>query len=64
MMNMNEKIMHVEELQNELGIGRDTAYALMRNHSFPSIKIGRRYIVERKAFEEWLARSRYKTILI
>lgn len=37
----------VKDLQEQLGIGRDTAYALMHAKGFPSIKIGGRYFVSK-----------------
>lgn len=65
--NMTEtesKVFNVKDLQRVLGIGRDTAYALMRNKSFPAIKIGNRYIVEIGMFEQWLKRSAGKEICL
>lgn len=46
----------VKDLQRELNIGRDSAYALMRAKAFPSIKIGRRYFVSKEALARWLER--------
>ena len=50
----------VKELQVLLGIGRDAAYALMRNRAFPSMRLGGRYIVGRDAFNQWLKRNEGK----
>jgi len=44
----------VKDLTEKLGVGRDTAYALMRAKGFPSFKIGRRYFVSEEALEEWI----------
>lgn len=38
-------MLSTKELQTELRIGRDKAYALMHNSAFPSLKIGGRYYV-------------------
>ena len=38
-------LLTVKDLQSILGIGRDTAYALMHSQAFPAMKIGRRYFV-------------------
>lgn len=51
-------------LQNKLGIGRDTAYALMHSSSFPAIKIGGKYYVEEEAVKEWLQKNRYKEVIL
>ena len=64
MAEMERIVYNVKDLQKVLGIGRDTAYALMRNCSFPAIKIGNRYIVETKAFEQWLRRNAGKEICL
>lgn len=44
----------VKDLTEKLGVGRDTAYALMRAKGFPSFKIGKRYFVSEEALEEWI----------
>ena len=58
-----EKLYTVKDLC-KLGFGRDTAYALMHNSSFPAIKIGGRYYVTETELEAWLKRYRYKTVTI
>ena len=62
--NLDKEVFNVKDLQTVLGVGRDTAYALMRNKSFPAIKIGSRYIVEAEAFKQWLKRSAGKEIYL
>lgn len=47
----------VKELQSNLNIGRDRAYALMRANGFPSIKIGAKYYVTPEALERWLQKN-------
>lgn len=51
-----------KELQTILKCGSRTIYNLMHSKTFPSIKIGRKYFVEKKAFENWLNKSKGKTI--
>lgn len=58
---MAELVLNVKELQDALGIGRDTAYDLMRSKAFPSIRIGGRYVVEKEALQSWLKLYRGKT---
>ena len=54
------KILNVRDVQETLKIGRDAAYSLMHSRSFPSIKLGGRYLVEEAALEEWLHKNRYR----
>lgn len=62
---MAEPMMYdVKDLQKALSIGRETAYSLMRNKAFPSIRIGNRYLVEKEALRAWLKRYEGKTFLI
>ena len=57
-------ILTAKELAERMHIGRDKAYALMKNKSFPSMKLGGTYLVTSKALNEWLARYEYKTFAI
>lgn len=57
-------LLTVKDLQSQLGIGRDTAYALMHSRAFPSIQIGRRYYVTREALEQWLSQNTYKSFAL
>lgn len=54
----------VKDLQIQLKIGRDRAYALMHSKGFPSIKIGSRYYVTQTALDAWLERYEYKTYVL
>lgn len=62
---MAEQIVYnVKELQEILGIGRETAYALMRSRAFPSMRLGGRYIVEKGALQAWIKRYEGKKFAI
>lgn len=59
MNNKNNKIppkptMDVKEVAYQLGIGKDLAYDICNGKRFPVKKLGRRTVVIRKTFEEWL----------
>lgn len=43
----------VDEIARRLSIGRLTVYAMLKQGIIPSIRLGRRWIVTRKAFEQW-----------
>jgi len=53
--------MSVKELMKELGIGRNKAYALVKQRDFPAKRIGRTYIINRRKLPEWLDRQTGKT---
>ncbi|MBQ6638646.1 MAG: helix-turn-helix domain-containing protein [Lachnospiraceae bacterium] len=43
-----------KDLMTIFGFGRDKAYALKHSKSFPSIRIGKTYVVTEKNLREWL----------
>jgi hypothetical protein len=55
-MNENRMVMTVREVQEELHIGRNKAYLLFKQPSFPSFMLDGTYLVARKDFETWLDR--------
>lgn len=44
----------VQEVSQLLGIGTTAAYQLVRSEGFPRIQVGRRIVVPKKAFEQWV----------
>ena len=55
-MSDNRMVMTVREVQEELHIGRNKAYRLFKQPSFPSFQLEGTYLVSRKDFETWLDR--------
>ena len=51
----SRRTLSVPEAGRELGIGRNQAYEAVRRGEIPVIKIGKRLIVPRAAFERLLA---------
>ena len=49
--------MNARQVANTLGISKTTAYVLMSDEDFPSIRIGTRILVERSKFKEWVEKS-------
>src|SRR6266545_1818714 len=47
-------LLSVQEAAGLLGIGRDSAYALIREGRLPAVRIGRRILVPRAALEPWV----------
>lgn len=46
--------MSVEDMAEELAIGRNVAYELVQVPGFPSFTVGRRVLVSRKGLQEWI----------
>lgn len=44
----------IQEIAEMLGIHLITAYNLAKQQGFPAIRIGRRIVVPKAAFERWL----------
>lgn len=47
--------MTVPEVGEAIGVSRNLAYQLARDGVIPSLRLGRRIVVPRVAFERWLA---------
>ena len=54
---VNGMAMSVEDMAEELAIGRSVAYQLIQQPDFPSFMIGRRVLVSRKGLQEWIDRQ-------
>lgn len=52
-----KRVYTVNEIQDILGIGRTTAYALVKRNVFHSIRVGQKILISRNSFEEWLNHS-------
>ncbi|MCL1882848.1 MAG: helix-turn-helix domain-containing protein [Defluviitaleaceae bacterium] len=51
---MMKVTMTVGELALALGVSRPHAYKLIREPSFPVLELGRRKVIPKEAFYEWL----------
>jgi predicted DNA-binding transcriptional regulator AlpA len=47
----------VTDIQQILGIGRNSAYKLVAGKGFPAVYVGNRIIVPTDHFEEWICRQ-------
>jgi len=45
--------MTVEEIASRLDIGRQAVYAMLEQGLLPGIRLGRRWIITRHAYDEW-----------
>ena len=53
---MNESLLTVEDMCNELGIGRSKAYQILKNKEIPSGKIGRWILIRRADLDRYIER--------
>lgn len=52
---MSERLtLSVTEAARELGVGKNTAYDLIRANRLPHLRIGRNIRIPRQALESWL----------
>lgn len=54
---MEKLVYSIPEIAALLGISNPTAYELANRADFPILHVGRRKVVPRAAFLEWLAKS-------
>lgn len=54
MSNINSEVYTVKDVQNILGVCRNTAYELFRDPPFAVIKLGKTYRVSKVVFDRWL----------
>lgn len=54
---MSTLLVSVRDAARELGIGRDSAYALVREGRLRSISVGRRILVPRAELERFIERE-------
>ena len=53
---MEKETYTVKEIAKKLGIGMNKAYELVNQKQIPSIKIGKKYLIPRKALAQWIDR--------
>lgn len=60
----NEIIMYsVKDIQRILHLGKNNVYKLIQLPNFPVIQIGKKYIIPKKEFEQWISNSLNKSLL-
>ena len=57
MENKEGRVLTVTEVGKRLKVGRNTAYDLFNQRSFPSFRIGKKLRITEAAFENWLNRQ-------
>lgn len=51
---MNENLLTIEDICRELGIGKSTAYKLLKKKKIKSCKIGSRLVVRKEALKKFI----------
>lgn len=51
---MEKLVISVSELQNILGIGHNSVYALVKRPDFPAVRIGKRIVIPVDGLKQWL----------
>ncbi|MBR3505335.1 MAG: helix-turn-helix domain-containing protein [Clostridia bacterium] len=54
---MEKLTISATELPRVLGVGRNTAYELVKRTDFPAVRIGRRIVIPVDALRAWLERQ-------
>ena len=54
----------MKALQEVLPIGKNKLYELVHSKGFPQITVGRRILIPKKLFEEWLKNASAEQIVI
>lgn len=52
---MNKDLLTVEDVCKELGIGKNTAYSLIKDKKIKSAKVGKRHLVHRAELQKYIA---------
>ena len=62
---MNEhRVLNMKEVGAYLGIGRDKTYELFRLEDFPSIQLGKTFVILEDDLIEWLKDHRGKRVYL
>ena len=51
---MNENLITIQDLCNELGISKSTAYRMIKSGLLPHARIGRKIIIHKSALDQFI----------
>lgn len=57
-------VLNMKEVSMFLGIGRDKTYELFKQEDFPSIQLGKTYVILEDDLIEWLKDHRGKRVFL
>lgn len=52
-----ERMLTVKDISEQLGIGINQAYALVKTDGFPAIQLNSKYLIPQEEFEKWVKQS-------
>ncbi|MBQ2670382.1 MAG: helix-turn-helix domain-containing protein [Clostridia bacterium] len=61
-MNSDKLCYDMKSLQEVMPLGKNNLYNLVHSEGFPKITIGRRILIPKKAFEEWLQTTAVQSV--
>ena len=61
-MNSDKLCYDMKSLQEVMPVGKNNLYNLVHSEGFPKIIIGRRILIPKKAFEEWLQTTAVQSV--
>lgn len=50
-------VLNAEDLSRFLGVSKGTCYSMLKRKDFPTIRIGKRLLVSKDKFLEWLDKN-------
>ena len=51
---MNKDLLTIEDVCQELGIGKNTAYGLIKDKQIKSVKVGKRHLIHRAELQKYI----------
>lgn len=60
---MNENLLTIDDICHELGIGKSTAYKLLKEKKIKSSKIGSRLVVRKSELERYIKQQTEQSLL-
>ena len=54
--------LNADDLSKFLGISKGTCYAMLKRKDFPTIRIGKRQLVSRDKFLEWIDKNSQEVV--
>ena len=58
------KMLDIKDVQRILKIGRNSAYNLMQSKGFPSMQIGRKWLISEEALNKWIKDNEHSSVLL
>ena len=50
----------VEDVMKDLEVGRNTAYKIFKRADFPAVLLGRKFWIQKEAYQDWKKKRRTK----